>query len=109
VDGFGNVFFGDDANTPSLLSLPYLGYVSADDPTYLSTRQYVLNAATNPFFYGPGTEGVSGVGSEDVGGNVGWVSVLFRYIYPTRSPTHHSQLAFASARVLAMTRDISGR
>ena len=29
VDGFGNHLFMDDANVPSLLSLPYLGYVSA--------------------------------------------------------------------------------
>ena len=25
VDGFGNHFFGDDANVPSLVSLPFLG------------------------------------------------------------------------------------
>ena len=32
----------DDANVPSLLSLPYLGYVSATDPLYLRTRDFVL-------------------------------------------------------------------
>ena len=26
VDGFGNFFFADDANVPSLLALPFNGY-----------------------------------------------------------------------------------
>ena len=38
VDGYGNSYFMDDANTPTLLSLPYLGYVSKTDPTYVATR-----------------------------------------------------------------------
>ena len=40
----------DDANVPSLLSLPYLGYCAADDPVYLSTRRFVLSSA-NPYYY----------------------------------------------------------
>ncbi len=48
VDGFGNFVFMDDANVPSLLSLPYLGYVTnLKDPLYLSTRNALLSAA-NP-------------------------------------------------------------
>src|SRR5437016_260587 len=42
VDGFGNQLFMDDANVPSLLSLPYLGCCAADDPTYFNTRAFVL-------------------------------------------------------------------
>ena len=38
MDGFGNAYFMDDANVPSLLALPYFGYVSASDPVYLATR-----------------------------------------------------------------------
>ena len=72
VDGFGNVFFGDDANIPSLLSLPYLGYVGAGDPVYKATRAYILSPDTNPHFYGPGITGLAGIGSEDIGGDVGW-------------------------------------
>jgi meiotically up-regulated gene 157 (Mug157) protein len=34
VDGFGNYFFGDDANVPSLLALPFFGYVKATDAVY---------------------------------------------------------------------------
>ena len=39
VDGFGNSKFMDDANVPSLLSLPYLGYCARDEPTYTRTRR----------------------------------------------------------------------
>ena len=42
VDGFGNALFMDDANVPSLLGLPYLGWCAADDPLYRSTRDFVL-------------------------------------------------------------------
>jgi meiotically up-regulated gene 157 (Mug157) protein len=60
VDGFGNALFMDDANVPSLLSLPYLGCCSATDPLYLATRRFVLSAA-NPYFYkGSAVEGIGG-------------------------------------------------
>lgn len=60
VDGLGNRLFMDDANVPSLLSLPYLDAVDADDPVYQNTRKMVLSKK-NPFYY----EGkaASGVGS----------------------------------------------
>jgi hypothetical protein len=32
VDGFGNHLLQDNANVPSLLSLPYLGCCAKDDP-----------------------------------------------------------------------------
>ena len=32
VDGFGNAYFMDDANIPSLLAMPYLGTVDKNDP-----------------------------------------------------------------------------
>lgn len=34
VDGFGNGYFMDDANHPSLLSLPLYGFVGLDDHLY---------------------------------------------------------------------------
>ena len=37
VDGFGNALHMDDANAPSLLSLPYLGFTTSGDPTYRAT------------------------------------------------------------------------
>lgn len=50
TDGFGNYNLMDDANVPSLLSLPYLGWCNAKDPTYRNTRRFILSA-DNPYFY----------------------------------------------------------
>lgn len=60
TDGLGHYNMMDDANVPSLLSIPYMGYASEDDPIYESTRRFVLSAG-NPYFY----EGAaaSGIGS----------------------------------------------
>eukprot|EP01046_Picozoa_sp_COSAG06_P008123 COSAG06_NODE_407_length_16111_cov_3.252748_15_plen_192_part_00 len=76
VDGFGNFFFGDDANVPSLLALPFYGYIDASDPLYQDTRKLLLSNKTNPYFYGCGkeTDGcgfLGGIGSEDASGNAG--------------------------------------
>jgi len=49
VDGLGGALVMDDANVPSLLSLPLLGWCVPDDPLYLATRAVVLSAA-NPYF-----------------------------------------------------------
>ncbi len=60
VDGFGSYLMMDDANIPSLLSLPYLGAVSPTDPVYLQTRKYILSDK-NPFFFkGKAAEGIGG-------------------------------------------------
>lgn len=50
TDGFGNYNLMDDANVPSLLSIPYLGYTNFDDPVYQNTRRFVLST-DNPYFY----------------------------------------------------------
>lgn len=50
TDGAGKHILMDDANMPSLLSAPLTQYVSANDPTYISTREFVLSSS-NPFFY----------------------------------------------------------
>ena len=50
VDGLGNSLSMDDANMPSLLSLPYLGVCSADDEMYLKTRERILSDH-NPYFH----------------------------------------------------------
>ena len=75
VDGYGNYFFADDANVPSLLALPFIGYVSSTDPTYLNTRSLVLSNESNPYFYGSNVIAphvlLGGVGSEDASGNAG--------------------------------------
>jgi len=50
TDGFGNAYFVDDANMPSLLSLPYLGYCDANSEIYKETRKFLLSES-NKFYY----------------------------------------------------------
>ena len=60
VNGFGSYNLMDDANIPSLLSLPYLGAVKLTNEVYQNTRSYVLSAE-NPFlFKGKAGEGIGG-------------------------------------------------
>jgi uncharacterized protein len=49
TDGYGNYTLMDDANVPSLLSIPYLGYRPASDPIYRNTRAFVLSR-DNPYY-----------------------------------------------------------
>lgn len=64
VDGLGNANLMDDANIPSLLSIPYFGYAANTDPTYVATRRYILSPA-NPFLFRDELHGaeMSGIGS----------------------------------------------
>jgi hypothetical protein len=60
VNGFGSFNIMDDANVPSLLSLPYLNAVSASDIIYQNTRRLLLSTE-NPFFFkGKAGEGIGG-------------------------------------------------
>lgn len=58
TDGLGNCLLMDDANIPSLLSAPYLGYCSADDPVYQNTRRFVLSPANPTYAAGKAARGV---------------------------------------------------
>ncbi len=60
VNGYDSYNLMDDANVPSLLSLPYLGAVKAGDPIYQNTRKYIWSL-DNPFFFkGKYAEGIGG-------------------------------------------------
>lgn len=50
VDGLGNYLLMDDANSPSLLSAPYIGYCSVNDQIYQNTRKFILSK-DNPYYY----------------------------------------------------------
>jgi meiotically up-regulated gene 157 (Mug157) protein len=60
VDGLGGVLRMDDANTPSLLSLPLVAPDVYDEAVWRETRDFVLSPA-NPYYF-TGTA-ASGVGS----------------------------------------------
>ena len=60
IDGYGNHLLMDDANVPSLLSLPYLDAIDEDDWVYQNTREFVLSL-DNPFFFeGKAAKGIGG-------------------------------------------------
>ncbi|MGD6741070.1 glycoside hydrolase family 125 protein [Streptomyces sp. BH106] len=58
VDGLGNALLTDDANMPSLLSLPLVAGISPKDPLYLATRAFVLSPANPTWYRGTAAEGV---------------------------------------------------
>lgn len=57
VDGLGHSNLMDDANIPSLLSIPYLGY-PADSAIYENTRRFVLSSDNRYYFSGKNARGV---------------------------------------------------
>lgn len=70
VDGFGNAVFMDDANVPSLLSLPLLGFVSVDDALYQATRKQILSP-NNPWYF-KGKLDIGGTGGPHIGAGAVW-------------------------------------
>ena len=58
VDGLGNHLLMDDANVPSLISLPYLGFCTPDDPRYLRTRAFCLSTDNPSYVKGSSATGV---------------------------------------------------
>ncbi|KAG9317210.1 Six-hairpin glycosidase-like protein [Chiua virens] len=63
TNGLGSVYMMDDANVPSLLSLPYLGFLDRNDSTYLKTKK-MLMSRWNPY-YASG-QNFSGIGGPHI-------------------------------------------
>lgn len=73
VDGIGNVNLMDDANVPSLLSIPFIGYTDFTNRIYQNTREFILSSR-NPYYY----EGkvLKGIGSPHTPKNYVWPIAL---------------------------------
>jgi meiotically up-regulated gene 157 (Mug157) protein len=50
VDGYGSALLMDDANYPSLVALPLMGFVEKGEETYRNTRRMLLEKGGNPYF-----------------------------------------------------------
>ena len=69
TDGLGNYHLMDDANSPSLLSAPYLGYCDINNEIYQNTRRFILSE-DNPFYFKGSA--ACGIGSPHTGKDMIW-------------------------------------
>ena len=84
VDGHGGSVLMDDANVPSLLSLPYLGWCDVNDSLYSATRAWVLSSA-NPW-YASGSH-AAGIGSPHTPEGHVWPIAVAMAGLTSRSPS----------------------
>ena len=81
TNGLGSYNLMDDANVPSLLSLPYLTDMPVDDVVYRQTRKFILSP-DNPFFF-QGSAGY-GVGGPHTGMDMIWpLGIIMRALTST--------------------------
>lgn len=70
VDGYGSSIIMDDANLPSLLALPAMGFLEKDDKVYQNTRKMILEQAGNPYYMDG--RSFAGIGGPHIGLQHAW-------------------------------------
>jgi uncharacterized protein len=65
VDGKGHALLTDDANVPSLISAPYIGYTTPNDRYYQNTRRFLLSADDPLFYQGSVARGIGSLHTPD--------------------------------------------
>lgn len=81
TDGKGDLNLMDDANSPSLLAAPYIGYCDKTDPVYLNTRRFVLSEDNPWYFEG---KAAKGIGSPHTGSDTIWhISIIMQILTST--------------------------
>jgi meiotically up-regulated gene 157 (Mug157) protein len=97
IDGLGHAKFMDDANVPSLLSMPLLGY-PYDRAVYLKTRRFILSSA-NPYYYRG--QYASGVGSSHTPSGFVWPMSLVVQYRTSQAETERKRIVRELARTNA--------
>lgn len=67
VDGLGGTLMMDDANPPSLLALPWIGWCAVEQPRYVATRSFVLSERDPYWYAGPSASGIGSPHNDTVG------------------------------------------
>jgi meiotically up-regulated gene 157 (Mug157) protein len=80
TNGYGGQYIMDDANVPSLVSLPYLGFLKRDDPAYKKTKSALFSRA-NPYYAVGKT--FSGIGGPHANATNPWPMAHVSAIYGT--------------------------
>lgn len=83
VDGLGHAIAMDDANLPSLLSLPYYGFLDAGDALYVTTRARMLSPK-NPFYFSGSM--IRGIGSPHTPKDMVWPLSLITQALTSTTP-----------------------
>ncbi len=95
TDGLGHYVFMDDANSPSLLSAPYIGYCEKDDPIYQNTRRFILSKSNPWYFEGSAAKGI---GSPHTGKDKIWhISLIMQILTSTDEEEKQTCLKYLAA------------
>ncbi len=109
TDGQGHAFMADDANLPSLLSLPYLGFCPPEDPAYVRTRRFILSP-DNPHYVSGSV--LSGVGSSHTPSAYVWPLALLMQAMTSEDPSEvrgiAAQVASSDAKTLHVHESVYG-
>ncbi|KAH7319794.1 hypothetical protein B0I35DRAFT_478108 [Stachybotrys elegans] len=76
-DGYFSRGVMDDANLPSLLSIPHLGYENSSSTVYQNTRKFVLSTANPYYAWGPV---LNATGGPHLGPGRGWPMAVIMQI-----------------------------
>ncbi|HTW82545.1 MAG TPA: glycoside hydrolase family 125 protein [Candidatus Sulfotelmatobacter sp.] len=89
VDGLGNSILMDDANIPSLLSAPYLGYGTTNSLIYRNTRRFLLSKDDPTYYAG---KLARGIGSPHTNDGYVWPLALLMQGFTATSETERKDV-----------------
>ena len=99
VDGYGSQILMDDANVPSLLALPILGFVDKSNDVYQQTRKMLLEKSGNPYYLQG--KAFHGIGGPHVGLEYAWPMSL---LIQAMTSDDDTEIANCVSMVLASAR-----